>query len=73
MDEFVAFIEGADPEAAGLVSAAGDALPFPSEMDGSGFAALLGDQVMRPVAEGVADGLRRFERLLADGLVKPPR
>jgi UDP-glucuronate 4-epimerase len=71
--DLAALIEQADPEAAGLLSCAGDPLPFPSGMDGAGFAALAGDELLRPVQDGVADALRRFARLLADGLVKPPR
>jgi UDP-glucuronate 4-epimerase len=74
MADLVGVIEAAAPEAAGLVSvAAADPLPFPSEMDGSRFAELVGDDLLRSVEEGVADALRRFERLLADGLVQPPR
>jgi UDP-glucuronate 4-epimerase len=71
--DFIGLIEAAAPDAAGLVSAADDPLPFPSEMDGAGFAALAGDGLLRPVADGVADALHRFERLLADGIVRPPR
>jgi UDP-glucuronate 4-epimerase len=55
------------------ITADEQALPFPSEVDGSSFAELLGGSVMRPVDEGVADAVRRFEQLLADGLVRPPR
>jgi hypothetical protein len=55
-----------------LISVAGDPLPFPSEVDGSAFAALVGDGVFRPVRDGVADGLTRFAALLADGRVAPP-
>jgi nucleoside-diphosphate-sugar epimerase len=56
----------------GLITADDDPLPFPSGVDGSAFAALVGDSVFRPVQEGVADGLARFEALLADGLVDRP-
>jgi nucleoside-diphosphate-sugar epimerase len=73
MDDLVGLIERAEPAAAGLVSAVGDPLPFPAELDGSDFAALVGADLLRPVDAGVEDALRRFERLLADGLVKPPR
>jgi UDP-glucuronate 4-epimerase len=55
------------------ITAADEPLPFPSEVDGSGFAALVGDDVFRPVADGVADAVARFERLLAAGVVSPPR
>jgi nucleoside-diphosphate-sugar epimerase len=71
--DLAGLIEAAEPEAAGLVSTTGDPLPFPSGKDGSSFAGLVGDQLMRPAEDGVADALRRFERLLADGLVEPPR
>jgi UDP-glucuronate 4-epimerase len=57
---------------AGLITADADPLPFPSGVDGSTFDALVGDGVLRPVAEGVADARRRFERLLAAGLVQAP-
>jgi UDP-glucuronate 4-epimerase len=55
------------------ITADEQALPFPSQVDGSSFVELLGGSVMRPVDEGVPDAVRRFERLLADGLVRPPR
>jgi UDP-glucuronate 4-epimerase len=55
------------------VTADGQPLPFPSAVDGSSFVELLGGSVMRPVDEGVADAIQRFERLLAAGLVRPPR
>jgi nucleoside-diphosphate-sugar epimerase len=73
MADLVGLIEAAAPAAAGLISAADDPLPFPSEMDGSAFAALVGDDLMRPVDAGVADALPRLAQALADGHVKPPR
>jgi UDP-glucuronate 4-epimerase len=56
----------------GLISAADDPLPFPSDVDGSAFAALVGDSVLRPVQDGVTDALTRFAVLLADGRVESP-
>jgi hypothetical protein len=56
----------------GLVSADETPLPFPAEVDSRSFVELLGGSVMRSLDEGVADALRRFERLLAAGLVAPP-
>jgi UDP-glucuronate 4-epimerase len=56
----------------GLITAAEDPLPFPSGVDGSSFAALFGDDVFRPVADGIADGVERFRVLLAEGLVDAP-
>ena len=73
MDDLVALVVAAEPEAAGLITAASDPLPFPSQTDGSGFAALVGDGLLRPVADGVADALPRFRALLAEGRVRPPR
>jgi len=60
------------PEAAGLITADDDALPFPSAVDGSSFVELLGGSVMRPLEAGVSDAVQRFEALLAGGLVRPP-
>lgn len=47
-------------------------LPFPSGVDGASFVALLGESVMRPVGDGVADAVQRFQRLVAAGLVQAP-
>jgi UDP-glucuronate 4-epimerase len=73
MTELVQLVEAVEPSAAGLITAGADPLPFPSEMDGASFAALVGDDLLRPVADGVADALPRFRELLADGRVRPPR
>ena len=70
--DLVARIEAAVPGARGLITAADEALPFPGSVDGGSFVELLGGSVMRPLEEGVTDTLRRFERLLADGVVAPP-
>ena len=70
MPELLGLIEAAVPGA--QVTADKDPLPFPSWVDGSSFAELIGGSVMRPVEAGVADSLERFRVLLADGLVKPP-
>jgi hypothetical protein len=47
-------------------------LPFPGDVDGSSFVRLVGGSVNRPLAEGVADSIERFRRLLTQGLVAPP-
>ena len=47
-------------------------LPFPSAVGGSSLTELLGGSLLRPAADGVADAVRRFEQLLAAGLVQPP-
>ena len=56
----------------GTITWRGDPLPFPGEADGSSFVELLGGTVNRPLADGVADAIERFRRLLARGLVLPP-
>jgi UDP-glucuronate 4-epimerase len=71
MTDLAALI-GAAADTGATITAADAPLPFPSELDGSSFVELLGGSVMRPVEDGVADAVRRFERLLADGRVKPP-
>jgi UDP-glucuronate 4-epimerase len=72
MPELVAMIEAAAPDAAGLIGAETQPLPFPSEVDGASLTDLLGEAIGRPVEDGVADTLRRFERLLEAGAVQPP-
>jgi nucleoside-diphosphate-sugar epimerase len=72
MPELIEMIEAAAPEAAGLITATKEPLPFPSSVDGSAFAELLGGSVMRPIDAGVADSLERFRVLLADGRVRAP-
>jgi UDP-glucuronate 4-epimerase len=66
MADLAAMIDG------GLISAAEDPLPFPSGVDGSSFATLVGGDVFRPIADGVADAVERFRALLAEGLVDAP-
>jgi UDP-glucuronate 4-epimerase len=54
------------------ITAGDDPLPFPADVDGTSLAELLGESIGRPVQDSVADALRQFQRLLADGVVKPP-
>ena len=68
----VAMAELAELIGGGFVSVAEDPLPFPSGVDGSSFAALVGEGVFRPVADGVADAMERFRAALAEGLVDAP-
>jgi UDP-glucuronate 4-epimerase len=72
IQDVIATIEALAPDAAGLVTAEQQPLPFPAEVDSRSFTELVGGPVMRPLEDGVGEALRRFERLLADGLVKPP-
>jgi nucleoside-diphosphate-sugar epimerase len=72
MGELIGVIEEAAPEARGLLGADVNVLPFPSQVDAASFVELMGGPLVRPLADGVADAVRRFERLLADGAVQPP-
>jgi nucleoside-diphosphate-sugar epimerase len=72
MDEVVAAIERARPEAAGLVTAGADPLPFPAAVDATSFVELVGGPVSRSFAEGAREAIERFGELLADGRVRAP-
>jgi len=58
--EVIAAIERAAPEAAGLVTAEEDPLPFPPSVDATSFTALVGGPVARPLEDGVAEAIARF-------------
>lgn len=65
--EVVAAIERAAPEAAGRITVAGDPLPFPADLSGATLDALLGGVERTPLADGVAETIGRFRRLIAAG------
>jgi UDP-glucuronate 4-epimerase len=67
-----ALIDPAVPGREGLITVDATPLPLVAAVDGSSLVALLGGSVMRPAADGVADAVAHFERLLADGLVSAP-
>lgn len=71
IDEVVELIETASGVDPGTITCTGGPLPFPGEVDGSSFVELIGGSVNRPFADGVADSIERFRRLLAQGLVTP--
>jgi nucleoside-diphosphate-sugar epimerase len=71
MDEVVELIEAASGVDRGTITAQGEPLPFPGEIDGGSFVELIGGSVNRPLADGIADSIERFRRLLAQGLVSP--
>ena len=71
IDDVVALVEAASGVEHGMITWRGDPLPFPGEIDGSSFVELLGGSVNRSLADGVADSIERFRRLLASGLVSP--
>ena len=58
--EVIAAIERAAPEAAGLVTAEEDPLPFPPSVDATSFVDLVGGPVSRPLEVGVAEAIARF-------------
>jgi UDP-glucuronate 4-epimerase len=58
--EVIAAIERAAPEAAGLVTADEDPLPFPPSVDATSFVDLVGGPVSRPLADGVTEAIARF-------------
>ena len=72
VEEVVELVEAASGVERGTITWRGDPLPFPGEADGSSFVELLGGSVNRPLADGVADAIDRFRRLLRTGLVAPP-
>jgi len=73
VEEVVELIEAASGVETGTITWRGAPLPFPGEVDGSGFVELLGGSVNRPLADGVADAIERFRLLLQRGLVTAVR
>ena len=57
VEEIVAAIERAAPEAAGQITHGEDPLPFPAEVDSASFTELVGGPVSRPLEEGVAEAI----------------
>jgi nucleoside-diphosphate-sugar epimerase len=60
VEEVIAEIERAAPEAAGLITAADEPLPFPPSVDATSFIELVGAPLSRPLADGVAETIARF-------------
>jgi UDP-glucuronate 4-epimerase len=60
MEELIGVIERAAPDAAGLISAGDEPLPFPPSVDPTSFIELVGGPVSRPIAEGVAEAIASF-------------
>ena len=63
VSEIIAAIERAAPEAAGLITADAEPLPFPASVDSSSFVELVGGPVSRPLEAGVAEAVARFRAL----------
>jgi UDP-glucuronate 4-epimerase len=72
MPELLELLTREVPEAAKLITADREPLPFPAEVDHASWLELMGEPVMRPIDAGVADAIERFRALLADGRVRPP-
>ena len=70
VDAIASFIEQAAPGSS--ISVADRALPFVESVDAFSFVELLGESVMGPVKDRVAESVLAFEGLLSQGLVKPP-
>jgi UDP-glucuronate 4-epimerase len=60
VEEVIAAIEAAAPEAAGRITSEGDPLPFPPSVDSTSFEELVGGPTSRPFAEGVAQAIAAF-------------
>jgi nucleoside-diphosphate-sugar epimerase len=73
MEEIVAAIEAAAPEAAGQITFAGPPLPFPEELDDAGLRAALGDPPHTPLTAGVAQTIATFRQALAEGRIDSER
>ena len=68
--ELVAAIEAAAPAAARTITFEEVELPFPGAVDPASLRAAVGDLPETPLADGVADTIGRFRRLLDAGLVE---
>jgi UDP-glucuronate 4-epimerase len=60
MQELITLIEHTAPDAAGLISAGDEPLPFPPSVDATSFLELVGGPVSRPIEEGVAEAIASF-------------
>ena len=69
MDEVVTAIEAAAPETKGQITFEPKGLPFPEEMDAAPLDRVLGPQRRTPLAEGVAQTVAHFKRLIEQGRI----
>ena len=70
LDEFIATVEGAVGGTPGLVTAEGDPLPFPDEIDPTGIESL-GPVAVTPLASAVRETVEIFRDGLARGVLDP--
>jgi UDP-glucuronate 4-epimerase len=71
VDEVVAVIEELRPEARGLLTAGGEALPFEAELPADDLAAAIGPEPYTEFHRAVAETLSLFERLRDEGKLTP--
>lgn len=69
LEEVVNAIVAAAPEAAGRIAVTGAPLPFPDDLPDGELRALIGAPPRTPLADGVAETIDRFRRLIAAGIV----
>lgn len=62
-EEIVAAIVRAAPESEGAISATGDPLPFPAEVEAGSLHAAIGEVAITPLEDAVADTVERFRHL----------
>jgi len=73
VEEIIAAIEAAAPEARGLISFAGAPLPFPEELADAGLRGAIGAVPDTPLADGVAQSIAIFRQAIAAGRLDPAR
>lgn len=69
--DLIEAIEEVEPEAAGRITAASEALPLPEDVDDSPLRALLGAVPETPLIDGVAQSIALFRTAIAEGRLDP--
>jgi len=69
MDDVVRAIEAAEPSARGNITYTDSPLPFPAQIDNTPFVKLLGILRITPLAVGVGESIRIFQKALAEGSI----
>ena len=72
MEEIVAAIDGAAPEAAGKITFDPAPLPIPGAVDTSGFAHAVGPLSVLSIFEGVSQTVAHFRAAIGRGIIEPP-
>lgn len=71
VEDALAAIEAAAPEAAGTLTWDGPSLPFPSDMGDDGLRAMLGDVDYTTIMDGAARSIAMFRDLIDRGVLDP--